>query len=105
MAALLDWVVGPTPLQPGLCFAATGYMILGNLCRCFAKYAACAGKESANELPRARYAARSHGGMVVYTNEKLAQKIGRALKKAYDGRVEYKWPEDGKLIRVNWRRD
>lgn len=45
-------------------------------------------------------------GMVVYTtNEKLAQKIGRALKKAYDGQVEYKWPEDGKLVRVNWHRD
>lgn len=58
-----------------------------------------------NPLERIMDIERSEDGMVVYTtNEKLAQKIGRALKKAYDGHVEYKWPEDGKLIRVNWHR-
>ena len=59
-----------------------------------------------NPLERIMDIERSEEGMVVYTtNEKLAQKIGRALKKAYDGHVEYKWPEDRKLVRVNWRRD
>ena len=59
-----------------------------------------------NPLERIMDIERSEEGMVVYTtNEKLAQKIGRALKKAYDGHVEYKWPEDRKLVRVNWHRD
>jgi NMD protein affecting ribosome stability and mRNA decay len=39
------------------------------------------------------------------TNEKLAQRIGKALHKAYDGRIEYKWSADTKLTRVNWHRD
>jgi hypothetical protein len=39
------------------------------------------------------------------TNEKLAQRLGRALEKAYDGELEYQWPVDNKLVRVNWRRD
>ena len=38
------------------------------------------------------------------TNEKLAQRIGRALYKAYSGSVEYKWSEDTKIARVNWHR-
>ena len=59
-----------------------------------------------NPLERIMDIEGSQEGMVVYTtNEKLAQRMGRALKKAYDGEVDYKWPEDGKLIRVNWRRD
>ena len=59
-----------------------------------------------NPLERIMDIERSDDGMVVYTtNEKLAQKVGRALKKAYDGKVEYQWPEDGKLVRVNWHRD
>ena len=59
-----------------------------------------------NPLERIMDIERSEDGMVVYTtNEKLAQKTGRALKKAYDGHVDYKWPEDRKLVRVNWHRD
>jgi len=46
------------------------------------------------------------GNLVVWTtNEKLAQRLGRALQKAYDGEVEYKWSGDNKLVRVNWSRD
>ena len=41
---------------------------------------------------------------ITTTNEKLAQRIGRALHKAYKGRVEYKWSRDTKLARVNWHR-
>lgn len=39
------------------------------------------------------------------TNEKLAQRIGKALFKAYSGNVDYRWSEDNKLVRVFWRRD
>jgi hypothetical protein len=42
---------------------------------------------------------------VLTTNERLAQRIGRALHKAYDGDVSYKWSEDNKLVRVSWRRE
>ena len=41
---------------------------------------------------------------ITTTNEKLAQRIGKALQKAYSGHVEYKWSEDTKLARVNWHR-
>jgi NMD protein affecting ribosome stability and mRNA decay len=42
---------------------------------------------------------------VLTTNEKLAQRLGRALHKAYAGAVKYKWSEDNKLARVFWHRD
>jgi NMD protein affecting ribosome stability and mRNA decay len=38
------------------------------------------------------------------TNEKLAQKIGKAVYKAYSGKLEYKWSEQNKFVRVNWNR-
>lgn len=41
---------------------------------------------------------------ITTTNEKLAQRIGRALHKAYNGEIEYKWSEDNKLARINWHR-
>lgn len=48
----------------------------------------------------------THGDVMelTTTNEKLAQRIGKALHKAYSGDVEYKWSEDNKLARVNWHR-
>lgn len=45
------------------------------------------------------------GIVVETTNEKLAQRLGRALNKAYAGEIEYKWSEDNKLARVNWHRE
>lgn len=45
------------------------------------------------------------GYNVLTTNEKLAQRIGRELHKAYDGEVSYKWSGDDKLVRVFWKRD
>lgn len=39
------------------------------------------------------------------TKEKLAQRIGRAIQKAYAGELQIQWPEDGNLARVNWRRE
>ena len=41
---------------------------------------------------------------ITTTNEKLAQRIGKAIHKAYSGQIEYKWSEDTKLARVNWHR-
>ncbi len=37
------------------------------------------------------------------TNEKLAQRLGRAVKKAFHGDVTYRWSHDNKLVRVDWQ--
>jgi NMD protein affecting ribosome stability and mRNA decay len=42
---------------------------------------------------------------IATTDEKLAQRIGRELRKACRGTLEYKWSEDSKLLRVNWMRE
>ena len=45
------------------------------------------------------------GSIVISTtNEKLAQRIGRAVKKAFHGDVTYRWSHDNKLVRVDWIR-
>ncbi len=45
------------------------------------------------------------GSIVVSTtNEKLAQRLGRAIKKAFHGEVAYNWSHDNKLVRVDWVR-
>ncbi len=45
------------------------------------------------------------GSIVISTtNEKLAQRIGRAIKKAFHGEVAYHWSHDNKLARVDWVR-
>lgn len=45
------------------------------------------------------------GNIVVSTtNEKMAQRIGKAVKKAFSGDVAYHWSHDNKLIRVEWVR-
>lgn len=47
-----------------------------------------------------------YGNIVVSTtNEKLAQKIGRAITKAHRGKVTYCWSHDNKLARVDWVRE
>lgn len=62
--------------------------------------------QAANPLEKVMSMEEVDGGIeLTTTNEKLAQRIGRALHKAYDGDIEYKWSEDNKLARVNWRRD
>ncbi len=46
-----------------------------------------------------------YGSIVISTtNEKLAQRIGRAIKKAFHGEVTYQWSHDNKLARVDWVR-
>jgi NMD protein affecting ribosome stability and mRNA decay len=42
---------------------------------------------------------------ILTTNGKLAQRIGREIRKAYQGTVSYKWSEDANFVRVNWSRD
>ncbi|MDP2689336.1 MAG: BCAM0308 family protein [Deltaproteobacteria bacterium] len=42
---------------------------------------------------------------VTTTTEKLAQRIGQMLGKAFHGDVEYKWSSDVKLARVVWKRN
>ncbi|MHB1000203.1 MAG: BCAM0308 family protein [Armatimonadota bacterium] len=59
-----------------------------------------------NPLERIMDIDRSDGSMIIQTtNEKLAQKLGRAMHKSYSGEVEYKWSKGTKLVRVNWHRD
>lgn len=36
------------------------------------------------------------------TTEKLAQRLGRSIKKARGGKIEYKWGHNNKFIRVIW---
>jgi hypothetical protein len=36
------------------------------------------------------------------TTEKLAQRLGRALKKARGGKVVYNWSHNNKFVRVVW---
>jgi len=43
--------------------------------------------------------------LISTTDEKLAQRLGRALHRAYHGNIEYKWSADNKLARVFWRRE
>ncbi len=42
---------------------------------------------------------------VTTTSEHLAQHLGRALKNAYSGNVEYDFSHENKLARVYWERD
>lgn len=39
------------------------------------------------------------------TTDHLAQRLGHALEKAYDGKVDYDFSHENKLARVTWRRD
>lgn len=42
---------------------------------------------------------------VTTTTEHLAQRLGHALEKAYDGEVRYDFSHENKLARVYWQRD
>ncbi len=46
-----------------------------------------------------------YGSIVISTtNERLAQRLGRAIRKAFQGEVTYNWSHDNKLARVEWER-
>jgi len=56
-----------------------------------------------NPLGRIAAAGEKNGGWQIQTtSEKLAQRLGRALRKARGGRVEYKWSHNNKFVRVIW---
>ncbi|HEX4945216.1 MAG TPA: BCAM0308 family protein [Blastocatellia bacterium] len=42
---------------------------------------------------------------ITTTTEHLAQRLGHAVNKAYDGAVRYDFSHENKLARVYWRRD
>lgn len=59
-----------------------------------------------NPLERIMEIREGDGSVVILTtDEKLAQRIGREIRKAYQGSVSYKWSEDASLVRVDWSRD
>lgn len=59
-----------------------------------------------NPLQRIMFVKEEGGTLEISTtDEKLAQRIGREVRKACRGTVEYKWSEDSKLLRVNWARE
>ena len=60
-----------------------------------------------NPLERIMSIEDNGGGTIVIstTNEKMAQRLGRAINKAFHGDVTYRWSHDNKLIRVDWTRE
>lgn len=57
-----------------------------------------------NPLERIIEISEADGALVVTTtNEKLAQRIGRTLKSAYQGQTTYQWSES-KFLSVEWQR-
>ncbi len=58
-----------------------------------------------NPLERIIDIKEDKGGIEISTtNEKLAQRIGKSIERAYQGKATYKWSEDVKLLRVTWER-
>lgn len=46
------------------------------------------------------------GSLIISTtNEKLAQRLGRVLKRTFHGDVSYQWSHENKLVRVEWVRE
>jgi NMD protein affecting ribosome stability and mRNA decay len=46
---------------------------------------------------------RSKGIDIETTTERMAQRIGRDLSRAFKGKVQYKWSHKDKLARVQWK--
>ena len=51
-----------------------------------------------------RMDAGNGGWSVETTTEKLAQRLGRSIKKARGGRLDYKWGHNNKFVRVVWEK-
>ncbi len=60
-----------------------------------------------NPLERVMSIKENGQGSIVIntTNEKLAQRLGRAIQRAFHGEVTYRWSHDNKLVRVDWVRE
>jgi NMD protein affecting ribosome stability and mRNA decay len=58
-----------------------------------------------NPLQRIMSLSEKNGRLdLTTTDEKLAQRIGRELRKACGGKVAYKWSHNDKFLRVHWER-
>lgn len=51
-----------------------------------------------------RMDAANNGWRVETTTEKLAQRLGRSIKKARGGKLAYKWGHNNKFVRVVWEK-
>lgn len=61
--------------------------------------------KAVNPLERIMAIKETNGHMeILTTNEKLAQRIGRELQRAFKGAVRYQWSRDDKQVRVWWSR-
>ena len=61
--------------------------------------------KTVNPLERIMAIKETNGHIeILTTNEKLAQRIGRELHRAFKGTVRYQWPGDDKQVRVWWSR-
>lgn len=60
-----------------------------------------------NPLARIMLWKENGGGKLTLstTTEHLAQRLGHALEKAFDGEVDYDFSHENKLARVTWKRD
>lgn len=59
-----------------------------------------------NPLSRIMSLSEKSGRLIIETTtEHLAQRLGRALEKAYSGEVTYDFSHENKVARVNWHRD
>ncbi|NBO65264.1 MAG: ATPase, partial [Acidobacteria bacterium] len=60
-----------------------------------------------NPLGRIMALERDEDGDIIVqtTTEHLAQRLGHALEKAYDGEIRYDFSHENKLAHVWWRRD
>ncbi|MDH4245748.1 MAG: BCAM0308 family protein [Nitrospira sp.] len=59
---------------------------------------------SVNPLDRVMKVARRKKDLEVQTtNDRLAQRLGRALVRAYKGKAEYKWAHRDMMVRVTWQ--
>jgi hypothetical protein len=52
-----------------------------------------------------RMDATNGGWRVETTTEKLAQRLGRSIKKARGGKLAYKWGHNNKFVRVSWQKE
>jgi len=43
--------------------------------------------------------------VIMTTNERLAQRLGSVLKRAYSGTLQFQWSHQDRFVRVNWHRD
>ncbi len=58
-----------------------------------------------NPLERIMNIVKTKKGIeITTTNEKLAQRIGKRLNRAYQGNIAYRWSDSNKLLRAEWER-